>query len=390
MFSEFKILPSNRVVDNQTITTNWKKAFKLGALAFLTTGALVGDVVDTAFVGKTSKSFGSVRAQDIAPKDASQIFAENNPSVVTVKTGSSHGSGFIVSSDGLIITNAHVVEKAPEVVTVVFADGTQAAADVIGFAKDGLDLAVLQIYPNEKLPTVTLASSSAIAVGQRVYALGTPVDTEYQNSFTQGNISKLTEGKFDVIQHDAAIFGGNSGGPLLNERGEVIGVNYAGVGAPGKLNTGLNFAISVDNLKQFLTAVEQRQTSPVSTLPPKTNQQIVKEIALNGQIISDRLSAENKSMALYAFEANAGQQVVINMVSEEINSVLGLYKVRVSSNNEIEAEELIAENNDFNQGSFDARIETTLNEAGTYVIVARSFHRNEYGSYSLQAVDNQF
>ena len=220
----------DKLVERQNIR-KWKsKILKLGTLAFVTTGALISDVVDPAtFLPVASESSRLVLAQDTTPKDGTEIFAENNPAVVTVKIGSGHGSGFIVDSNGLIITNAHVVANAPSVVTVVFADGSQAAADVIGFAKDGLDLAALKIYPSKKLPTVTLANSSSIKVGQKAYALGTPVDEEFQNSFTQGYITKFTEGKFDRIQHDAAIFGGNSGGPLLNDRGQVIGINYAGV-----------------------------------------------------------------------------------------------------------------------------------------------------------------
>ena len=387
MLSELKIIFFDKLVDKNI---RWKtKALKLGALAFLTTGALFSDAVDRAnFLSTMFETSQSVLAQDTAPKDGTQIFAENNPAVVTVKIGAGHGSGFLVSSDGLIITNAHVVANAPSVVTVKFADGSQAAADVIGFAKDGLDLAALKIYPSEKLPTVTLSSSGAIEVGKRVYALGTPLAEVHQNSFTQGYITKFTKDKFEIIQHDAAIFGGNSGGPLFNEQGEVIGVNYAGMSGPDQLNTGMNFAISVDNLKQFLTAVEQQQTSPVSTLPEETNQLQVREIALNGQTISDSLSAEN-SAALYVFEAEAGQQVVIEMASEEINSILQLYKIPTSGINDTRDEDKVAENDDFSPDRFDARIETTLTEAGTYVIVARSFHGTEYGSYRLQAVESQ-
>ncbi|BAU67525.1 serine protease (plasmid) [Stanieria sp. NIES-3757] len=179
------------------------KIFKLGALVLLTTGALLGDyrVEKSTFLPSMLENVSqSVLAQNSPSKDASQIFEEVNPAVVTIKTGSAIGSGFIYSEDGLIFTNAHVVEDAPKVVTVVFADGSQASADVVGFAKGGLDLAALQVYQSKKLPTVTLAQPNSVRVGEPVFAIGTPLDSQFQNSFTQGNVTKIDRDKFDHIE----------------------------------------------------------------------------------------------------------------------------------------------------------------------------------------------
>ena len=327
----------------------------------------------------------SVLAQSVEVKEASQIFAEVNPAVVTVKIGSGHGSGFIISEDGLIITNAHVVDDAPRVVTVTFADGSQASADVIGFAEGGLDLAALQIYPTETLPTVTLAQPNSTKVGEQVFALGTPLATEYQNSFTQGNVTRIAQDEFNIIQHDAAIFGGNSGGPLLNNRGQVVGVNYAGI---GKLNTGFNFAIPVDKLMSFITAVEQKQVSPVSTLPEKEQGIELAELPINGQSVADSLSAKNKA-SIYLFEGRAGQQITIDMVSEEINPALELYKVQISPDKKMKPEYKVTENDDYSPGNFDARIETTLKEDGLYMVIAQSAQQGEYGAFNLQAVRSE-
>ena len=312
----------------------------------------------------------SVLAQSVEVKEASQIFAEVNPAVVTVKIGSGqHGSGFIVSGDGLIITNAHVVDEAPSVVTVMFADGSQASADVIGFAEGGLDLAALQIYPTETLPTVTLAQPNSTKVGEQVFALGTPLETEFQNSFTQGNVTRIAQDEFNTIQHDAAIFGGNSGGPLLN-------------------NKGLNFAIPVDKLMLFITAVEQQQVSPVSTLPEKEEGVELAELPLNGQSVADSLSAENNA-SMYLFEGLAGQQITIDMVSEEINSALELYKVQISPDKKMKPQYKVTANDDYSPGNFDARIETTLEEDGLYLVIAQSVHQGEYGAFNLKGVRSE-
>ncbi len=122
----------------------------------------------------------------------------------------------IVSQDGLIITNAHVLEDAPtKTVTVVLANNKRLPADIIGFAKNGLDLAAIKIRNQKNLPTLPLAKSAQ--VGQSVYAIGSPFGYDNQNNFTAGvvsNIDTLT----GVIKHDARINPGNSGGPLWKDR----------------------------------------------------------------------------------------------------------------------------------------------------------------------------
>ncbi|MHC5719854.1 MAG: S1C family serine protease, partial [Nostoc sp.] len=135
-------------------------------------------------------------------------------------------SGFIVSPDGLVLTNAHVVEDSSKTVAIVLADGTQVLADVVGFGSGGLDLAALKIRNQKNLPSLRFATSGSAQVGQSVYAIGTPLSLELQNTLTSGVISRIDK-KLGLIQHDAAINPGNSGGPLLNSNGQVIGVNSA-------------------------------------------------------------------------------------------------------------------------------------------------------------------
>lgn len=211
------------------------------------------------------------------PITATNIYSKASPAVVTVRSNRGHGSGFLVSANGYIITNAHVVQDTVAVVTVMMADGkTEMPADVVGFARNGLDLAILKINRKGKLPTLSLGSQKSVQVGNNVYAIGTPLEEENQSTFTSGIVSGLRD-KGQTIQHSAAINSGNSGGPLLNERGEVIGVNSSGMGArvycsDGEVcgvsrgNVGINYAISVNSVRSFLQDFKQGKVSRRSTL----------------------------------------------------------------------------------------------------------------------------
>jgi S1-C subfamily serine protease len=161
------------------------------------------------------------------------------------------GSGFILSSDGQIITNAHVVEGA-NVVQVVLKDGRQFEGRVLG-TDDVTDVAVIKIDV-DNLPTVPLGNSEELSPGEWAIAIGNPLGLD--NSVTVGIISATGRSSSDVgvpdkrigfIQTDAAINPGNSGGPLLNARGEVIGMNTAIINGA----QGLGFAIPINKARQI-------------------------------------------------------------------------------------------------------------------------------------------
>jgi serine protease Do len=183
-----------------------------------------------------------------------QVVERITPAVVTVisrtrsasipfgfnATGRAVGTGFIVRPDGMILTNEHVVNGAVEV-TVTLADGRSLPAQVLA-SDEGHDLAVLKVEGRD-LPTVSLGDSTTVAVGQRVIAVGYALSLEGGPTVTSGIISSLersiqvqdSRGGFpsartysDVLQTDAALNEGNSGGPLVTLDGEVIGVNAAG------------------------------------------------------------------------------------------------------------------------------------------------------------------
>lgn len=177
-------------------------------------------------------------------------------------SGSAAGTGVIVSSDGYILTNKHVIEGASKV-NVIMDNGTR-YTDVEVAGTDPLnDIVFLKINDVKDLPTAKLGDSKTVSVGQQVVAIGNALG-QYKNTVTSGIISgigrsiratnsdqSMSESLSDMIQTDAAINSGNSGGPLVNAAGEVIGINTAtSAGADG-----IGFAIPISSVKGMLNTL---------------------------------------------------------------------------------------------------------------------------------------
>lgn len=162
------------------------------------------------------------------------------------------GSGVIISSEGYIVTNYHVIENAREL-TVSLGSGEELAAKVIG-ADPPTDLAVIKV-DKKGLPAAEFADSDKLRVGEPAIAIGNPLGLDFQQSVTLGVVSArersitIQEQKFNFIQTDAAINDGNSGGALVNINGRVIGINTAKIKIPGV--EGMGFAIPSNTVKQI-------------------------------------------------------------------------------------------------------------------------------------------
>jgi len=256
-------------------------------------GAVIGAMVAGGIVARThapavagvpatdAKSVAAARASLLEHKgDVHQIVTAVGPSVVSVQTRSlglgtflqavpqeGAGSGFVLSPDGVIVTNNHVVEGATTI-TVTLADGRKLDARVLG-RDSNADLAVLKVDASG-LPAVKLGRSDALVVGDSVVAIGNALALDGGPTVTQGIVSALdrtisagdqtgqgtSETLRHVLQTDAAINPGNSGGPLLNAAGEVVGINTAVAGDAQNIG----FALAIDKALPIINTLKTGQT----------------------------------------------------------------------------------------------------------------------------------
>jgi len=183
------------------------------------------------------------------------------------------GSGFLISSDGKILTNSHVVANERQL-EVTLPDQARYKAQLLS-RDEANDLALLQITPRGKLPTLHLGDSDGLQVGQKVLAIGNPFGLA--NTLTVGIVSSLgrsIRGENErtlegLIQTDAAINPGNSGGPLLDSAGNVVGINTAILGPNGG-NVGIGFAMPINRAKLMLDDFQAGRKRPklgVSVVP---------------------------------------------------------------------------------------------------------------------------
>ena len=239
-------------------------------MAFLLGALVVGGVFATYAFGDrrgrgqqvTSRPTATTTARRTGPApvlDIRKILDIAQPSVVSITTGSDEsifggaGSGVVISADGLVLTNAHVIESSGGKISVRFNDGVAATATLIG-ASTSDDIALLQAQRTDLTPA-TLGSSADLLVGDNVVAIGNALALGGDPSVTSGIVSakdrSIDDGQIaldHLIQTDAAINPGNSGGPLVNAGGEVVGINTAII--DGAQNVG--FSLAIDQVEELL------------------------------------------------------------------------------------------------------------------------------------------
>lgn len=251
------------------------------------------------------------------------------------------GSGFVVSKDGYILTNAHVVTlegtggtggSASEAksLEVNFKNGKKAEASIVGYDLSGSDVAVIKVDPEGlDLVPVILGDSSSVQVGEPVVAIGSPFGI-YSSSLTAGivsavdrNVESPEEGFLiqDAIQTDAAINRGNSGGPLFNTVGEVIGINEQIISQSGGFE-GVGFAVPINTAKRVMDEIIQTgqvEYAWMGVVGTSVTEQVAQEMSLNvnkGALISEVLNDGPSARA-----GIQGGDVIVRFAGEEITEM---------------------------------------------------------------------
>jgi len=246
-------------------------------------GARLAD--DESTVATGSQSPGATTVVDGASAttagpalDVVGILAKVEPAVVAIQAsgrqGTGQGTGIVITPEGEVLTNAHVVEGASNIRVTLQGESQSRAATLVG-ADSGNDVALLRIQGASRLTTAELGSSAAVKVGDDVVAVGNALGLRGDPTVTKGIVSGLNRSLdtlTGMIQTDAAINPGNSGGPLANNRGQVIGINTAVAGRGGQ---NIGFAIPIDSARTILDRLRSGQSArPVGYLGVSTRNPI--------------------------------------------------------------------------------------------------------------------
>jgi serine protease Do len=312
------------------------------------------------------------------------LFERSKDAVVTIKTSKNTGSGFIISKDGLLVTNKHVIlndeSQVADRVAVVMADGTTISANVLGVSRHQ-DLALIRIPNQSRLKFLKLANPETIKVGQSVYTIGSPSGID--NVFTAGTLNKIEQAQY--LLHDARIGRGNSGGPLLDSKGEVIGINSAGVKFASDENM-ISIALDIRFVREMLGDYQAKQSNfiTIANIDKRTQPTT---LPTDGQAIAgtfkagDETDERNIHYRNYVFEGTANRQLTVEMTSQKIDPVLDLYFFNAETKKLIK----VNTNSGISPKNNNAKISTALPEDGFYLLVAKTFQPKETGSYQITA-----
>lgn len=245
------------------------------------------------------------------------------------------GSGIIVDDRGYILTNAHVVKLNNQVVDkcTVALNNNETVEGKPVWVDTTIDIALVKINTKTKLQAATLGNSDDLQIGQTAIAIGNPINMVFQRSVTQGIISGLNRYLGQVsgggymmglIQTDASINGGNSGGPLLNAKGEVIGINTVKV----QTAEGLGFAIPIDSVKPIIKQVIETGDYKVVSLGVQSL-----DVEAAKRIFNEKISADSGIMAFKVYEGSPAQKAGI----QQGDIITGIDNNKITNNDTLKA-----------------------------------------------------
>ncbi len=331
------------------------------ALLAVATGGCTFELVPANAAGEPGEARPAFAAQrgpapepytDLRPDEQAivDLFEGTSPSVVYISTVTrrrdifgrstgevplSTGTGFVWDGDGHIVTNAHVLQGASNA-RVVMHDQTSYIAEYVG-RSDRHDLAVLRVdAPTQSLRQVRLGDSDRVRVGQSVYAIGNPFG--YSATLTTGIISALSRqiqgltGDIieDVIQVDAAINTGNSGGPLLDSRGRVIGINSQ-IASPSGTSAGIGFAIPVNTVTRVVPQLIAHGEYTPARIGISTEQRlsgyVTRRLGVNGVLITEVTPGSGAArVGLRGTDPNADEvgDIIVRIEGEPVQSLRDL------------------------------------------------------------------
>ena len=267
---------------------------------------------------------------------AQEVYRQVNPSVVTVLVGlddqsAAVGTGVIFTPDGYFVTNYHVVEGGRECTTVLDSGRSFPALYVAGDEEH--DLAVLKMDCEETLPAAVFGDSDLLTVGDDVYAIGNPLGVEFRGTLTDGIVSAidrdvLVDGRtMTLIQTNAALNSGNSGGPLINGFGQVVGINVVKMSSTRSTVEGLGFAIpsaSMERLVNDLLTFGELTPEPLLGV---TVDRYGTEVAEGTGIWGIRVQTVTAGSAAEAAGIRAGDYI-LSAGGETVNSSQDLLRAR--------------------------------------------------------------
>ena len=340
--------------------------------------------LQTAVVGAAVSEFIATQPQfsntRVASAQSSQVQAAEN-AVVYIETNRGQASGVVINPEGLIITNADVVEGVRRINVTIRGREMQAEVVSIGNSRC-LDLALLQVEGVRDLSAIALADATSIYQNQTVYAIGYPDPLQNDSAtITQGIISNIHPNQ-GVIQLEDPINPGNSGGAIVDDNANIIGI------AASRLNGGddNHFAVSVDKMRAFLEAYRQGAPPLVGQAIMPGSQPdgdaLIQSIRLDGvetqglwQTGDSQFCGDDSLADLYRFDAQAGENIMLNLVSQDI----GAYLFLLAPDGTVIAHYGSQERNQA------AIILEKLPITGTYTVVANAAQPNQSGRYQIRA-----